>query len=102
MDTDLRRRRKQWSPGVGLDKDICTEHRKFGAYSKDALHRESFLSFILSFLNNLESILDRISKTTEISVLVSFLSWFDLPLLNTSEGLPLIFRAAGFTALPGT
>ena len=41
VDTDLRRRRKQWSPGVGLDKDIRMEHRKFGAYSKDALHRVS-------------------------------------------------------------
>ena len=41
MDTDLRRRKKQWSPGVGLDKDISTEHRKFDAYLKDALHRES-------------------------------------------------------------
>ena len=41
VDTGLRRRRKQWSPGVGLDKDIRMEHRKFGAYSKDALHRES-------------------------------------------------------------
>ena len=40
VDTDLKRRRKQWSPGVGLDKDICTEHRNFSAYSKDALHRE--------------------------------------------------------------
>ena len=41
VDTDLRRRRKQWSPRVGLDKDIHTEHRKFGAYLKDALHHES-------------------------------------------------------------
>ena len=40
VDTDLRRWRKQWSPGVGLDEDIRTEHRNFGAYSKDALHRE--------------------------------------------------------------
>ena len=40
VDTDLRRRRKQWSLGVGLDKDIRTEHRKFGAYSKDVLHGE--------------------------------------------------------------
>ena len=60
-----------------------------------------FLHF-LSFLNNLESILDRIPETTGNSVLVSFLSWFDLPLLNTSKGFPLIFRAAGFTAPPGT
>ena len=37
--TDLSRQRKQWSPGVGLDEDIRTEHRNFGAYSKDALHR---------------------------------------------------------------
>ena len=38
VDTDLKRRRKQWSPGVGLDKDIRKEHREFSAYSKDALH----------------------------------------------------------------
>ena len=56
----------------------------------------TFLPF-LSFLNNLESVSDRIPETTVSSVPVSFLSWFDLPLLNTSEGFPLIFRAAGFT-----
>ena len=38
VETDLRRRRKQWSPGVGLDEDIRKEHRYFGASSKDALH----------------------------------------------------------------
>ena len=41
VDTDLRRGRKQWSLAVRLDKDICTKHRNFGAYMKDALHRES-------------------------------------------------------------
>ena len=41
VDTDLRRRRKQWSPWVGLDEDIRTEHRYFGASSKDALHCQS-------------------------------------------------------------
>ena len=41
VDTDLRRRRKQWSPRVGLDKDTRMEHRNFGAYSKDALHPSS-------------------------------------------------------------
>ena len=39
--TNLSRRRKQWSPGVGLNEDILPEHRNFGAYPKDALHRQS-------------------------------------------------------------
>ena len=33
---------------IGLDEDIRMEHRNFGAYSKDALHRQSVCMILVT------------------------------------------------------